>query len=481
MSDHNPDDITGKLFVGGVSFKTTDEEFTEFFKGFHGFKQASLMKDKHGEPRGFGFVVFETNEIAEEFCRVHNGTEKLVLHDRGIDFKQAQPRTETKSYKRHYDDKHRITPYDPAWGKGPAKIFIGGIPYEYSSADLKEFFGKYGPVQEAEVMVDSLNGKSRGFAFLTFESWDSLKACCDASPHNMNNRLVDCRAAVPRTPSGDGHDAPPARDGRDRARRGGRGGSRNEFDERDRGYSGRGPAPGWGRDEYDRGYRERDMYDYRDGPPRGGGYSMAPPRGGYSDFREPAPGYGSRGRAYDRGYDRGYERGFDRDRGYDDYPRRQPDYDQPYDRRSYGRPYPDEPYGGSRYPSAAMGASGYSSSKSMDSRGPPPSAPPSGYAYPAQGYREAQRDAPPEGMYVPHAEPAYAVVGNPAQQGPPPVSSGFAYSQQPSYTQPSYSMAGGNPGQGQVPLQSAYAFTPMNHHGGMMQQPATGNGYPGSG
>jgi hypothetical protein len=83
--------------------------------------KAVLMKDKLGEPRGFGFVVFESDDIAAEFCNLHNGTEKLILHDREIDFKPAQPRTETKSYKSQNEDKQRLTPDDPAWGIGPAK------------------------------------------------------------------------------------------------------------------------------------------------------------------------------------------------------------------------------------------------------------------------------------------------------------------------------------------------------------------------
>ena len=80
------------------------------------------MKDKMGQNRGFGFVIFESDQIAEEFCNRHNGSDKLVLHDREIDFKAARPRTETKSYKSQSEDKQQLTRDDPAWGVGPAKV-----------------------------------------------------------------------------------------------------------------------------------------------------------------------------------------------------------------------------------------------------------------------------------------------------------------------------------------------------------------------
>jgi len=49
-----------KLFVGGVSWETTEDGLREHFGKYGTLLDAALMKDKYsGQPRGFGFVTFE--------------------------------------------------------------------------------------------------------------------------------------------------------------------------------------------------------------------------------------------------------------------------------------------------------------------------------------------------------------------------------------------------------------------------------------
>uniref|UniRef100_A0A914GYZ4 RRM domain-containing protein n=1 Tax=Globodera rostochiensis TaxID=31243 RepID=A0A914GYZ4_GLORO len=61
-------------------------------------------------------------------------------------------------------------------GKGneEKKIFCGGISYETSNEDLTLFFGQYGKVKEVQVKYDRMTGRSRGFAFVEF---DTVAAC----------------------------------------------------------------------------------------------------------------------------------------------------------------------------------------------------------------------------------------------------------------------------------------------------------------
>lgn len=59
---------TSKIFVGGVSQDTTDQEFREYFAQFGRVVDATLMMDKDtGRPRGFGFVTFES-EAGVDAC-----------------------------------------------------------------------------------------------------------------------------------------------------------------------------------------------------------------------------------------------------------------------------------------------------------------------------------------------------------------------------------------------------------------------------
>ena len=79
---------TSKIFVGGVSQETTDQEFKDYFAQFGRVVDATLMMDKDtGRPRGFGFVTFE-NEDGVEACLKTS----LEIHGKPIEVKKAQPR-----------------------------------------------------------------------------------------------------------------------------------------------------------------------------------------------------------------------------------------------------------------------------------------------------------------------------------------------------------------------------------------------------
>lgn len=46
------------------------------------------------------------------------------------------------------------------------RIFVGNLPWRYSSSELAGLFDSYGTVLSAEVVTDSLTGRSRGFGFV---------------------------------------------------------------------------------------------------------------------------------------------------------------------------------------------------------------------------------------------------------------------------------------------------------------------------
>jgi RNA recognition motif-containing protein len=50
---------SGKVFIGGVSWETTEDGLRAHFGKYGTLTDAALMKDKYtGQPRGFGFVTF---------------------------------------------------------------------------------------------------------------------------------------------------------------------------------------------------------------------------------------------------------------------------------------------------------------------------------------------------------------------------------------------------------------------------------------
>jgi RNA recognition motif-containing protein len=55
--------VPGKLFVGGVSWETSDDGLKNYFSKFGAVMDACLMKDKYTQqPRGFGFVTFQDEQ-----------------------------------------------------------------------------------------------------------------------------------------------------------------------------------------------------------------------------------------------------------------------------------------------------------------------------------------------------------------------------------------------------------------------------------
>jgi hypothetical protein len=53
------------------------------------------------------------------------------------------------------------------------KIFVGGLPYHTTDQSLREYFDKFGDIEEAVVITDRQTGKSRGYGFVSTQVF-----CC---------------------------------------------------------------------------------------------------------------------------------------------------------------------------------------------------------------------------------------------------------------------------------------------------------------
>ena len=78
-----------KIFVGNLSFKTTDEALRAFFEQAGAVTSAVVMKDRmDGRPRGFGFVEMESVEGMQKAIEMLDGKE---LDGRPIRANEARP------------------------------------------------------------------------------------------------------------------------------------------------------------------------------------------------------------------------------------------------------------------------------------------------------------------------------------------------------------------------------------------------------
>ncbi|KAH0467945.1 hypothetical protein IEQ34_002978 [Dendrobium chrysotoxum] len=83
--------IASKLFVGGLSFYTSEDTLTEAFSKFGQVVEAKIVMDRVSDrPKGFGFVTFASEDDAQNALERMNGK---VLNGRVIfvDIAKAKP------------------------------------------------------------------------------------------------------------------------------------------------------------------------------------------------------------------------------------------------------------------------------------------------------------------------------------------------------------------------------------------------------
>ena len=81
-----------KLFVGNLSFNTTQDDLQSTFAAHGTVVEANLMMDREtGRPRGFGFVTMSTPEEAQAAISALNGRS---IDGRAITVNVAKPREE---------------------------------------------------------------------------------------------------------------------------------------------------------------------------------------------------------------------------------------------------------------------------------------------------------------------------------------------------------------------------------------------------
>jgi len=106
------------------------------------------------------------------------------------------------------------------------KLFVGNLSFNTTENDLQDAFAAHGTVLEANLMMDRMTGRPRGFGFVTMSNQDEAQKAIDA----LNGKELDGRALTVNI----------ARPREDRPAGGGGGGGRRE-------YSGGGGGGGGGR------------------------------------------------------------------------------------------------------------------------------------------------------------------------------------------------------------------------------------------
>ncbi|MGA2029751.1 MAG: RNA-binding protein [Verrucomicrobiota bacterium] len=102
--------MSNKLFVGNLSFDTTENDLQDAFAAHGTVTETNLMMDRAtGRPRGFGFITMSSPEEAQKAIEALNGAQ---LGGRALTVNIARPREDR--------------PPGGGGGRGPRREYGGG-------------------------------------------------------------------------------------------------------------------------------------------------------------------------------------------------------------------------------------------------------------------------------------------------------------------------------------------------------------------
>ncbi|XP_034551662.1 heterogeneous nuclear ribonucleoprotein A1b [Notolabrus celidotus] len=169
-----------KLFIGGLSFETTDESLRAHFEQWGSLTDCVVMRDPNTKrSRGFGFVTYSSvQEVdAAMTARPHK------VDGRVVEPKRAVSREDSNRPGAHVTTK---------------KIFVGGIKEDTEESHLRDYFTQFGKIEVIDIMTDRNTGKKRGFAFVTFDDHDSVDRIVIQKYHTINSHNCEVRKALTR-------------------------------------------------------------------------------------------------------------------------------------------------------------------------------------------------------------------------------------------------------------------------------------------
>ncbi|XP_010538458.1 PREDICTED: heterogeneous nuclear ribonucleoprotein 1-like [Tarenaya hassleriana] len=173
-----------KLFIGGISWETSEDCLREYFQSFGEVLEAVIMKDRAtGRARGFGFILFRDPNVAERVA-----LQKHMIDGKTVEAKKAVPR----------DDHTDLHKSNGGIQGNNRKIFVGGLASSVTVAEFKKYFAQFGTIMDVVVMYDHKTQRRRGFGFVTYGSEYAVGKVLHRTFHELNGKMVEVKLAVPK-------------------------------------------------------------------------------------------------------------------------------------------------------------------------------------------------------------------------------------------------------------------------------------------
>lgn len=170
-----------KVFIGSLSYNIDENAFRDYWTKFGDVIEATILRDRDGHSRGFGFVTFTDPSSVDAVMKARPHT----LDSRVVEPKRAIPREET---------------HKPNMQLSVKKLYLGGVKEPITENDLRDYFGAFGTIIDVVVMKDR-EGQYRGYGFVEFDDYDPVDKIILEKDHIVCGRQLDVQKAQSRDAS----------------------------------------------------------------------------------------------------------------------------------------------------------------------------------------------------------------------------------------------------------------------------------------
>ncbi|CAF1527666.1 unnamed protein product [Rotaria magnacalcarata] len=182
-----------KLFVGGLTWDTTQDDLHEYFSSFGNILDCSIKHDPTtGRSRGFAFLIFDRKDIVDKILSQN----EHFVKGRKVDPKPAHRRL-TATNNNHIST--MTSSSSNSISNNNRKVFIGGLDPNFSDVQLREYFSKFGTIDDIDLPFDKEKNERRPFCFISFQNEQSAQEVLRLQRHTIGDKTVDVKRAKPKT------------------------------------------------------------------------------------------------------------------------------------------------------------------------------------------------------------------------------------------------------------------------------------------
>ncbi|KAJ3439268.1 nucleic acid binding protein [Anaeramoeba flamelloides] len=218
-----------KLYVGNISYSTTNEDLQELFETYGTIVEANVVM-RGTRSLGFGFVEFETVEECKKAIEGLHETEQegrqivVEISEQNKTRKKPQPRRNYNNYENsYYNDYNDYNSYDYGYqgynnyygGRynnsyrsnyrrrrnynqeerklSETTVYVTNVPFQTTDEELKEAFSNYN-AKSARVVMTKF-GRSRGFGFVEFENQEDRDSALEMNEQELGERTIYVKVA----------------------------------------------------------------------------------------------------------------------------------------------------------------------------------------------------------------------------------------------------------------------------------------------